>query len=124
MGLVSSRPAAESGVGALLLVGHVLVAHASYGDDPVLVSLAQLAAQARDVDVHGAAVADVVVAPHVGHQLLARVHLVGAQNEMGQQLELKVGEVEFPAVDASATCRAVSTWMPSPAVRGAGGESS
>jgi hypothetical protein len=59
MEVVSSRSAAERGFGALLLVGHVLVAHAPNGDDPVPVSLAQLAAQAGDVDIHGAAVADV-----------------------------------------------------------------
>jgi hypothetical protein len=79
MVVVSSRSAARCGGGALL----------------------------RDVDIHGAAVADVVVAPDGGHQLLARMHLVGMLYEMGQQPELQVGEVEFgsvsPGIDSDDT---------------------
>lgn len=45
MDVDSSKSAAERGVGALLLVGHILVAHAPDGDDAVPVSFAQLAAQ-------------------------------------------------------------------------------
>src|SRR5687768_9607329 len=76
MVVVSSRSVAGRGVGALQLVGHVLVAHAPHGDDPVPVSRAELAAQARDVDVHRATVADVVVTPDAGQQLLAGMHLL------------------------------------------------
>ncbi|GHA06797.1 hypothetical protein GCM10010389_52700 [Streptomyces echinoruber] len=47
------------------------------------------------MDVHGAAVADVVVAPDGGHQPIARLRVVGTLNEMRQQLELQVNQVEF-----------------------------
>src|SRR6185503_2734398 len=75
------RSAARCDVGAVLLVGQVLVAHATHGGDPVPVSLAQLAAQAR-------------------------VHLVGLRNETGRQPELQVGEVEFASARFCAMPRA------------------
>ena len=74
--------------------GRVLVAHAPHRLDRPAVLGAQLAAQPGDVDVDGAAVAHMSVAPDRRHQLVAGVHPVRVRHQVGQQLELEVREVE------------------------------
>ena len=49
--------------------------------------------------VHGAAVAEIVKAPHLVEQLVARVDAVGRGREVVQQLQLLRGRVDLLAVD-------------------------
>ena len=51
------------------------------------------------MDVHGAAVAEIVKAPHLVEQLVARVDAVGRGREVVQQLQLLRGRVDLLAVD-------------------------
>ena len=60
---------------------------------------AQLAAQAGDVDVDRAAVADVAVAPDRGDQLVPTVDPVRVRHQVGQQLEFQVRQVQRAALD-------------------------
>ena len=57
---------------------------------------AQLGAQPADVDVDGAGVAGVAVAPDPGEQLLAGEHAAGAGGQELQQLELLARQLQRP----------------------------
>src|SRR5204862_5590000 len=72
------------------------VADAAHRRDEVRLLLAELGAQASDVDVNGARTAVVVVAPHSAEERLAREDLAGMGGEELQQLVLHVREVERP----------------------------
>ena len=56
-----------------------------------------LDAQAADVGVDQAAVAEVLVAPHPLEQLIARQHHAGVIGELAQQAELGLGQVQLVA---------------------------
>ena len=83
--------------------GHQLVAHAPHGEYVLGhrgIHL-DLGAQAPDVHVDQAPVAEVVVAPDPVEQLLAAEHLVGAGRQLAQQAELGPGAVHLLAVEAA-----------------------
>src|SRR5688572_8455373 len=64
------------------------VADVADGADQVLVVGAELGAETPDVDVHGARAAVVVVAPHLGEQLLAGKHTAWVLRQVLQEFEL------------------------------------
>ncbi len=61
-----------------------------------------LLTQPADVDIHGAAVTHVLVAPHLIEQLLTGEDLALIEHQESQQLELTWLEVEFHTVAGSA----------------------
>ena len=63
------------------------------------VLLAELGAEATDVDVDGSRAAVVLVAPDPVEECLAREHPAGVRREEAEQLVLHVGEVERAARD-------------------------
>src|SRR6202453_1156589 len=76
--------------------GHQLVAHAPHGEY-VLGHCGihlDLGAQATDVHVDQAPVAEVVVAPDPVEQLLTAEHLVGAGRQLAQQAGVGSGAVQ------------------------------
>jgi len=75
------------------------VADRPHGVDQSGALLAELGAQAPDVDVDGARAAVVLVAPHPRQQHLAREHLAGVLGEELQQLVLHVREIERTSGD-------------------------
>src|SRR4051812_36074599 len=60
--------------------------------------VAELAAQVSDVDVEHLGARVELEAPHRVEELLARQHLVGMPQQMGEQLELARREVDVAAV--------------------------
>lgn len=89
------------------MVGNVLVADAAHGGDAVPVGGSELAAQPGHVDIDRTAVADVPVAPDARDEGITRVNRVRVGHEMGQEVELQVGEVQFVPVDLDQPTRPV-----------------
>ena len=61
--------------------------------------VAELGAEAADVDGDGAGVVEEGVVPDGFHQLVARVDLAGMGGEVGEQVELALGQRELLAVE-------------------------
>src|SRR6202451_1979692 len=82
--------------------GHQLVAHAPHGENVLGhrgIHL-DLGAQAADMHVDQASVAEVVVAPDPVEQLLTAQHLVGAGRQLAEQAEFCPGAVHLFPVEA------------------------
>src|ERR1700688_1615590 len=82
------------------------VAHPDHGLDAFCLG-AELAAQATDVGVHGAAVDVLGIAPDVGEELAAGLHPAAALEQQAEQPELGGGEGHLPAAHPQQVARDV-----------------
>src|SRR5581483_2238199 len=82
---------------------------------------AELLAQLRDVDVHGAGAAGERHSPDPVEQALAREHEAGVLREVREQVELLRGQLDRRAVDGDRAARALDGDVSEPhgLVRGA-----
>src|SRR5262245_36070333 len=73
------------------------VAHPAHGEEKLGVFrvLLQLLAQVADVDVYGARIAVLGIAPDVLEQRLAAEHAAGRARQRGEDLELDVGDADL-----------------------------
>src|SRR6266508_5781247 len=73
------------------------ISEPTHGDDVTRVGRVgfDLGAQAADVDIDEAAVAEVVVLPHAVEQFFPAEHLAPVQGELAEQAELGFREVYF-----------------------------
>src|SRR5262249_61552895 len=83
-----------------------LVARAPPGPDRAA-GLAELDAETAHVDVHGARLAEIVVAPHLAQQLFARQHAALVMDQESEQVELAACERELASAHRGFTAQRV-----------------
>src|SRR4029077_6668139 len=109
-GAVGTAVAIDSGSACLLPVE--AVADAADGHDLERRHVGELLAQPPHVNVHRLAVARELMTPHVLEQRVARVHPTGVGEQVGQQVELALGQLDVAVVHDDPPGRTVDRELP------------
>src|SRR5919202_5639774 len=99
MKAANSRPPRLLGSSVYFIRRHQLIAQPAHGLD-LRRAPGKLIAQPRDVDVDGAAIPQVGIAPHPAQERLAREHAALFLRQGQQQVELLGAQLDWLAADA------------------------